>query len=58
MKHQTLMSSKDKSKKIKVSSATILVWRFKVHIGSFPMYYGWFKGSRKGSALKQEVPFT
>ena len=29
MKHQALFSSKDKSKKIKVSSAAIFVWRFK-----------------------------
>ena len=29
MKHQALFSSKDKSKKVKVSSAAIFVWRFK-----------------------------
>ena len=29
MKNQALFSSKDKSKKIKMSSAAILVWRFK-----------------------------
>ena len=29
MKHQALFSSNDKSKKIKVLSATIFVWRFK-----------------------------
>ena len=29
MKNQALFSSKDKSKKIKMSSAAIFVWRFK-----------------------------
>ena len=29
MKNQALFSSKDKSKKIKMSSAGIFVWRFK-----------------------------
>ena len=29
MKNQVLFSSKDKSKKIKMSSAAILAWRFK-----------------------------
>ena len=29
MEHQALFSSKDKSKKIKVSSAAIFVWHFK-----------------------------
>ena len=29
MKHQALFSLKDKSKKIKVPSAAIFVWRFK-----------------------------
>ena len=30
MKHQVLFSLKNKSEKIKVSSAAIFVWRFKV----------------------------
>ena len=29
MKYQAIFSSKDKSKKMKVSSAAIFVWRFK-----------------------------
>ena len=29
MKHQALLSSKDKKEKIKMSSAAIFVWRFK-----------------------------
>ena len=29
MKNQALLSSKDKSKKLKLSSAAIFVWRFK-----------------------------
>ena len=29
MKNQALFSSKDKSKKIKMSSAAVFVWRFK-----------------------------
>ena len=32
MKNQALFSLKDKSKKIKVSSAAIFVWRFKVKL--------------------------
>ena len=32
MKNQTLFSSKDKSKKIKMSSAAIFVWRFKGYV--------------------------
>ena len=32
MKHEALLSLKDKSKKNKMSSAAIFVWRFKVVI--------------------------
>ena len=36
MKNQAVFSSKDKSKKIKMSPAAIFVWRFKVKISDLP----------------------
>ena len=35
MKNQVLFSLKDKSKKIKMSDATIFVWRFKRYVFGF-----------------------
>ena len=43
MKYQAIFSSKDKSKKMKVSSAAIFVWRFKGKSNTFetwmPLFY-------------------
>ena len=38
MKNQALFSSKDKSKKIKMSSAAIFVWRFKGSVSDVPIH--------------------
>ena len=37
MKNQALFSSKDKSKKIKMPSAAIFVWRFMVKLSEFAL---------------------
>ena len=52
MKNQALFSSKDKSKKVKMSSAAIFVWCFKreVKIVNLP-HYAWCYITRKYGTL-------
>ena len=46
MKHQALFASKDISKKIKVSSAAILLGALRVKVSLLPYLYGDIKGSK------------